>query len=75
MYLIAILGAIGLGAVNEIIEFISVLLFPGNGVGGYVNNAIDLVFNTLGAVIAIGCVWVNNRGKVGLEFKPDPLEQ
>ncbi len=75
VYLITILGAIGLGAINEIIEFISVLMFPGNGVGGYVNNALDLVFNTLGATIAILCVWIKNRKKSGLEFTGDPLEQ
>ncbi len=75
VYLITVLGAMGLGAVNEIIEFISTLLFPGNGVGGYTNNALDLVFNGTGALVVVICIWLKNRKKLGLEFKPDPLEQ
>lgn len=47
------LGAMGLGAVNEIIEFTAVLLVPDTNVGGYYNTALDLVFNALGAIIAM----------------------
>ena len=42
------LGAMGLGAVNEMIEFAAVLSLPETGVGGYYNTALDLVFNGLG---------------------------
>jgi putative membrane protein len=75
VYLIAGLGAMGLGVVNEIAEFIAVLLFPDNGVGGYVNTALDLVFNTLGAGIVIVIVWLRNRKKTGLEFTRDLEEK
>lgn len=47
------LAAMGLGAVNEIIEFTAVLLVPDTNVGGYLNTALDLVFNALGAVTAV----------------------
>lgn len=47
------LGAMGLGAVNEMIEFSAVLLVPDTNVGGYVNTALDLCFNALGAVVAM----------------------
>lgn len=47
------LGAMGLGAVNEMIEFSAVLLVPDTNVGGYINTALDLCFNALGAVTAI----------------------
>jgi putative membrane protein len=47
------LGAMGLGAVNEMIEFAAVLAFPKTGVGGYYNTALDLVFNGIGAVGAM----------------------
>jgi putative membrane protein len=47
------LGAMGLGAVNEMIEFAAVLAFAETGVGGYYNTALDLVFNALGAVAAV----------------------
>jgi len=46
-------GAMGLGALNEIIEFIAVLVFPNTNVGGYYNTALDLVFNATGATIAV----------------------
>ncbi|SIO55384.1 putative membrane protein [Rhodovulum sp. ES.010] len=46
-------GAMGLGALNEIVEFIAVLAFPDTNVGGYYNTALDLVFNAAGAVIAV----------------------
>lgn len=49
---IVALGGMGLGVVNEIVEFIAVLVFPHTGVGGYYNTALDLVFNTIGAIIA-----------------------
>jgi putative membrane protein len=47
------LGTMGLGAVNEMIEFAAVLALAETGVGGYYNTALDLVFNGLGAVIAM----------------------
>ena len=43
----------GFGALNEVIEFIVTLLVPENNVGGYVNTALDLCFNLLGALIAV----------------------
>lgn len=52
------LAAMGLGAVNEIVEFIAVLSVPDTNVGGYLNTALDLVFNGLGAVIAMTIVAV-----------------
>ncbi len=50
------LASIGLGAVNEIIEFSAVLAVPDTNVGGYINTALDLCFNALGAVIAMTIV-------------------
>jgi len=47
------LGAMGLGAVNEIIEFLAVLAVPDTNVGGYYNTALDLVFNAAGAIVAV----------------------
>jgi hypothetical protein len=56
VYVIAALGGMGLGVVNEIVEFAAFLAFAGTGVGGYVNTSLDLVFNTLGAVVAVTIV-------------------
>lgn len=64
VYFVAVLAGIGMGVINEIIEFIVTLLFPNNGVGGYVNTSLDLIFNTLGATMAMIAVWlINKKGK------------
>jgi putative membrane protein len=46
------LASIGIGAINEIIEFLVVVFFS-SGVGDYYNNALDLVFNAAGAIISV----------------------
>lgn len=55
-----VLGSMGLGSLNEIIEFAAVLSFENTNVGGYVNTALDLCFNTLGAMAAM--LFVAARG-------------
>jgi hypothetical protein len=42
----------GLGAVNEVIEFAAVLLLPNTNVGGYMNTGWDLVANMVGSLVA-----------------------
>lgn len=49
----AICVAMGLGAVNEVIEFIVFVTLPQNGVGDIFNMGLDLIFNMLGAILAI----------------------
>ncbi len=51
--MVAVLASMGLSVVNEIVEFIPVVLLPNTWVGGYYNIALDLVFNTLGAILAL----------------------
>ena len=46
------LAGMGLGALNELVEFLAVLTIPNTNVGGYENTGWDLVFNALGAGIA-----------------------
>jgi len=45
--------AVGVGGGNEIIEFVPALFFGDTGVGGYTNTLLDLVFNTLGAIVGV----------------------
>jgi putative membrane protein len=45
--------ATGIGALNEIIEFIPVLVLESTGVGDYFNTLWDIVFNTLGAIVSV----------------------
>lgn len=47
------LVGLGLGAVNEIIEFTAVLAVPDTNVGGYINTGWDLVSNAVGALAAV----------------------
>jgi len=50
---ILVLVATGFGAFNEIIELLGVVFFQAaDGVGTYTNNAVDLVYNTIGAILA-----------------------
>ena len=48
----AALIGMGLGALNEVIEFAMTLTLPETGVGGYTNTGWDLVSNTVGSVAA-----------------------
>lgn len=63
VYFVAVLAAMGMGVINEIIEFVVTMLFPDNGVGGYINTSLDLVFNSIGAVIAMIIVDVFHKNK------------
>lgn len=49
----ALLAGLGLGAVNETIEFFASLLIEETNVGGYNNIGWDLVFNLIGGLIVI----------------------
>lgn len=55
-----VLMGIGLGALNEVVEFVAVLTMPETNVGGYMNTGWDLVSNLAGAA-AMG-VWIRLRG-------------
>ncbi len=51
MFLVVMMGT-GLGALNEILEFIAVLTMPDTNVGGYEHTSLDLSSNLLGSTIA-----------------------
>ena len=53
---IILFASMGVGAFNEIIEFLPVLFLPETGVGGYYNVAWDIVFNALGALVTIAYI-------------------
>ena len=48
-----LLAGLGVGAVNEIVEFFATLLLPDTNVGGYLNTGWDLVFDLLGGIVAV----------------------
>ena len=49
---LAVCAGMGLGALNEVVEFFATLLVPETNVGGYVNTGWDLVSNLVGASLA-----------------------
>jgi hypothetical protein len=57
---IAALAGIGLGALNEVVEFIATLFLETN-VGGYRNTGFDLIYNTIGAGIAAFVIGSRSR--------------
>lgn len=54
---LAALAGMGLGALNEVVEFAAVLSLPETNVGGYINTGWDLVSNTVGATIGGLLMW------------------
>jgi hypothetical protein len=59
--LVALCG-MGVGAVNEMLEFLITRVQPDSNVGGFVNTGWDLVFNALGCGVA--ALWIKRwRGR------------
>jgi hypothetical protein len=52
LMVVAALAGMGLGALNELVEFAATLLVPETNVGGYLNTGWDLVANFVGAAAA-----------------------
>lgn len=50
---LAVLVSVGISAQNEIMEFLIAVTVERNGVGGYENAMLDLMFNTAGALLAV----------------------
>ena len=60
--LLLVLIALGIGAINEIFEFGAVVFLDAQeAVGDYFNNALDLVFNLIGAIIACFFIYPYHR--------------
>ncbi len=61
MLFIAACAGMGLGALNEVVEFVAVLTIPNTNVGGYENTGWDLVSNLTGCVVA--ALWIGLAGR------------
>lgn len=53
LVLIATMASMGVSALNEIMEFLIAISLERNGVGGYENAMLDLIFNFGGACLAV----------------------
>lgn len=49
---LCVVGAMGFGAANEVVEFIATITLPETNVGGYENTGWDLVANSIGSLLA-----------------------
>lgn len=63
--ILCVFGGLGVGALNEMIEFIATTAHTGAHVGGYTNTGWDLVSNTIGALVG-GIVIHRTRRSVEL---------
>lgn len=56
---LALMGGLGFGAINEMIEFLITRFVPDTNIGGFENTGWDLVANTIGAAAA--ALWVHGN--------------
>lgn len=53
---VLVMAGLGVGALNEIVEFLVTLAVPESGVGGYINTSLDLCADLIGALLALICL-------------------
>ena len=51
--IILVMAGLGMGALNEIVEFVVSSIIPRSGVGGYINTALDLCADLVGSILAL----------------------
>lgn len=61
LMVLAASAGMGLGAMNEIVEFAATLWIPETNVGGYTNTGWDLVANLAGCLTAALAIWLHGR--------------
>ena len=61
--ILIVMAGFGVGALNEMIEFIATILVPETGVGGFINTSLDLVADFIGAVLAMIYIRIR-RGEI-----------
>lgn len=59
--IVVVMAGLGVGALNEIVEFIATVVVPETGVGGYENTSLDLVSDLIGALLALGYIKIRNK--------------
>lgn len=63
---VAVLGGLGVGALNELVEFLATLAHHGTHVGGYRNTGWDLLSNAVGATSAtVVMAWMTRHRSRG----------
>tara|TARA_Y100000310_G_scaffold345268_1_gene463260 strand:+ start:20329 stop:20952 length:624 start_codon:yes stop_codon:yes gene_type:complete len=62
--IVVVMAGLGVGAINEIIEFIATIIVPETGVGGYINTSLDLVADLIGALIALVIIRIREKSSL-----------
>lgn len=52
-FVVVAMAGMGVGAMNELIEFVATQVAPKTGVGGYTNTCLDLAANLVGVILAL----------------------
>ncbi len=61
MLLLCWAAGMGLGSLNEIIEFPPTMMLAEINLGGYVNTSLDLISNMFGSLVAVITIWYCSR--------------
>ncbi len=70
LVILAALAGLGLGALNETVEFLITRVQSSTSIGGYTNTGFDLISNTIGAAIA--AAWIYRQGRRTVEPATTP---
>ena len=62
--LVIALAGLGIGAINEMVEFITIAIFPTADIGGYENTLLDLFGDFVGAILAVIIIPLINSKKI-----------
>ena len=62
--IILVMAGLGLGALNEILEFFVSMCVPESGIGGYINTSLDLCADLIGSILGLLYIRCRYRGEV-----------
>lgn len=68
--IVIVMAGLGVGALNEIVEFFATVITPETGVGGYINTSLDLVFDLFGALAMMSYIYWRDRKKENEPVQP-----
>ena len=59
LWLVIVMAGLGVGAMNEIIEFSVTIFVKNTGVGDFTNTSLDLIADLLGGILA--AIWIKRK--------------
>jgi hypothetical protein len=65
LMVLVLLAGMGLGAMNEVVEFAATQNIADVNVGGYANTGWDMVFNLIGCAMAVVGIWIFSPKRSG----------